>query len=95
MIWSYFDAALQVEYIFSDKTGTLTRNLMEFFKCSIGGVVYGTGVTEIEKAAARRTGTSLEEVCFSVMHLHESYIYLDYLYSYKVGCVDARAGGKL
>ncbi|KAI8030933.1 Phospholipid-transporting ATPase 3 [Camellia lanceoleosa] len=29
----------QVEYIFSDKTGTLTRNLMEFFKCSIWGEV--------------------------------------------------------
>ncbi|CAO2829122.1 unnamed protein product [Amaranthus hypochondriacus] len=52
----------QVEYIFSDKTGTLTRNLMEFFKCSIGGQVYGTGITEIEKGLAERTGTELPEV---------------------------------
>ncbi len=29
---------------------------MEFFKCSIAGVSYGTGVTEIERAAARRNG---------------------------------------
>jgi magnesium-transporting ATPase (P-type) len=36
--------------------GTLTRNVMEFFKCSIGGVTYGTGVTEIERSAARRNG---------------------------------------
>ncbi|CAN1852619.1 Phospholipid-transporting ATPase 3 [Linum perenne] len=51
----------QVEYIFSDKTGTLTRNLMEFFKCSIGGEVYGTGFTEIERGGAERNGAKLEE----------------------------------
>ncbi|KAJ0250619.1 hypothetical protein HA466_0139290 [Hirschfeldia incana] len=51
----------QVEYIFSDKTGTLTRNLMEFFKCSIGGISYGCGITEIERGIAQRDGLKIQE----------------------------------
>ncbi|KAK3525638.1 hypothetical protein QTP70_002547 [Hemibagrus guttatus] len=31
----------QVEFIFSDKTGTLTQNIMVFNKCSINGKTYG------------------------------------------------------
>ena len=31
----------QVEYIFSDKTGTLTCNIMDFKNISIGGIPYG------------------------------------------------------
>ena len=30
----------QIKYVFSDKTGTLTRNVMEYKKCSIAGVMY-------------------------------------------------------
>lgn len=33
----------QIEYVFSDKTGTLTCNKMEFKRCSIGGICYGAG----------------------------------------------------
>uniref|UniRef100_A0A182HNH8 Phospholipid-transporting ATPase n=1 Tax=Anopheles arabiensis TaxID=7173 RepID=A0A182HNH8_ANOAR len=29
-----------VKYVFSDKTGTLTRNVMEFKKCSVAGSIY-------------------------------------------------------
>jgi phospholipid-transporting ATPase len=39
----------QVEYIFSDKTGTLTCNMMEFRQCSIGGVQYADDVPEDRK----------------------------------------------
>lgn len=31
----------QVKYVFSDKTGTLTENIMVFKKCSVMGRVYG------------------------------------------------------
>ncbi|KAF4046157.1 Pleckstrin homology domain-containing proteinoLip ATPase C [Phytophthora infestans] len=44
----------QIDYIFSDKTGTLTCNIMEFRKCSINGVAYGHGETEVGIAARKR-----------------------------------------
>jgi phospholipid-transporting ATPase len=49
-----------VNTVLTDKTGTLTRNVMEFFKASIGGVSYGAGVTEIERANAARRGIQIE-----------------------------------
>uniref|UniRef100_A0A8C9MY22 Phospholipid-transporting ATPase n=1 Tax=Serinus canaria TaxID=9135 RepID=A0A8C9MY22_SERCA len=33
----------QVKYIFSDKTGTLTCNVMQFKKCTVAGIAYGQG----------------------------------------------------
>lgn len=42
----------QIEYIFSDKTGTLTRNEMEFRQASIGGVSY----TEVIDESKQGTG---------------------------------------
>lgn len=39
----------QIDYVFSDKTGTLTRNAMEFRQCSIAGVAYADIVDENRK----------------------------------------------
>ncbi|KAM3965408.1 ATPase phospholipid transporting 8B isoform 1-T3 [Aphomia sociella] len=36
----------QIQYIFSDKTGTLTQNIMTFNKCSIAGICYGDVIDE-------------------------------------------------
>jgi phospholipid-transporting ATPase len=49
----------QIEYIFSDKTGTLTCNRMDFMKCNIAGVTYGAGYTEIAINRAKREGREL------------------------------------
>ncbi|KIY47695.1 phospholipid-translocating P-type ATPase [Fistulina hepatica ATCC 64428] len=53
--WNISDDLGQIEYIFSDKTGTLTQNVMEFQKCSVNGVRYGEGISEAERGAAKRS----------------------------------------
>lgn len=52
--WNISDDLGQIEYIFSDKTGTLTQNIMEFRKCTINGVSYGLGDTEAAIGAKLR-----------------------------------------
>ncbi|KDR79373.1 hypothetical protein GALMADRAFT_93264 [Galerina marginata CBS 339.88] len=56
--WNISDDLGQIEYVFSDKTGTLTQNIMEFQKCSIHSVAYGEGVTEAQRGAATREGNA-------------------------------------
>ena len=54
--WNISDDLGQIEYIFSDKTGTLTQNVMEFQKCSINGIAYGEGITEAQRGSLKREG---------------------------------------
>ncbi len=51
----------QVQYILSDKTGTLTCNSMDFRKCIIGAQQFGTGETDISLAAKQRKSFDMRD----------------------------------
>ena len=59
--WNISDDLGQIEYIFSDKTGTLTQNVMEFKKCSINGVPYGEAYTEAMAGMQKRQGINTDD----------------------------------
>ncbi|XP_032809728.2 phospholipid-transporting ATPase IC-like isoform X1 [Petromyzon marinus] len=44
----------QIEYIFTDKTGTLTQNIMTFKKCSISGMAFGNTAKEAKTRSVRK-----------------------------------------
>lgn len=71
--WNISDDLGQIEYIFSDKTGTLTQNVMEFKKCTINGRPYGEAYTEAEAGMRRREGVDVEkEAAEMAAHIAES-----------------------
>lgn len=57
--WNISDDLGQIEYIFSDKTGTLTQNVMSFRKCSINGKSYGLAYTEAKQGLDKRQGVDV------------------------------------
>lgn len=63
----------QIEYIFSDKTGTLTRNIMEFKSCSIAGKCYIEEIPEDQNAVVGDDGIEVGFHNFATMkeNLHK------------------------
>ncbi|KGU12805.1 phospholipid-translocating P-type ATPase, flippase [Candida albicans L26] len=59
--WNISDDLGQIEYVFSDKTGTLTQNVMEFRKCTINGKSYGLAYTEAQQGLDKRAGIDVIE----------------------------------
>jgi len=59
--WNISDDLGQIEYIFSDKTGTLTQNVMEFKKATINGQPYGEAYTEAQAGMQKRLGVDVEK----------------------------------
>ena len=57
--WNICDDLGQIEYIFSDKTGTLTQNVMEFKKATVGGEPYGEAYTEAQAGMQKRQGADV------------------------------------
>lgn len=49
----------QIAYIFSDKTGTLTRNEMEFRECSIFGTMYAQTVDDSKREMGQKSFDTL------------------------------------
>ncbi|GMM27567.1 hypothetical protein DAMA08_002830 [Martiniozyma asiatica (nom. inval.)] len=54
--WGISDDLGQIEYVFSDKTGTLTQNVMEFKKCVISDKKFGISYTTAQEGLDRRNG---------------------------------------
>ncbi|XP_051239040.1 phospholipid-transporting ATPase ID isoform X2 [Dicentrarchus labrax] len=55
----------QVEFIFSDKTGTLTQNIMVFSKCSINGQTYGDVYNEFDEKVEITEKTACVDFSFN------------------------------
>lgn len=75
-----------IEYIFSDKTGTLTQNIMKFKLCSVNGVVYGDD--DVSSSEVKIRGGPEDVLPLRALrdltHINDS-VYFDFLVNLAVG----------
>jgi len=74
----------QVQYVFSDKTGTLTQNVMKFKRCSVDGLIFGAPV---EKSAPGQNSEINDDMDVSSNAFHS-------LQRLKIGSVPASRGNE-
>ncbi|XP_029431569.1 probable phospholipid-transporting ATPase IM isoform X2 [Rhinatrema bivittatum] len=67
----------QIEYIFSDKTGTLTQNIMTFNKCSINGKIFGEVYDDLGRKAEISERTAAVDFSFNP-HADEKFQFYDH-----------------
>lgn len=72
----------QVEFLFTDKTGTLTENLMVFRRCSINGVTYMERDCDGQLYLLPPSGNEREAVKPTVWQVNNLYI-ITYVYKIK------------
>jgi magnesium-transporting ATPase (P-type) len=65
----------QIGFIFSDKTGTLTRNEMKWLRCTVGTVVYGPG--QRQKAGLGRTDVTRPPMAKGIPLINPEYRFDD------------------
>ena len=58
----------QVKYVFSDKTGTLTQNVMRFKRCSVDGSIFGEPVVKVNPGGEDEDTDYDDEVMRSKYH---------------------------
>ena len=58
----------QVQYIMTDKTGTLTRNIMKFKRCSVQGINYGNDEDDAFKDMKIVEDMKNNNVKLSILH---------------------------